>query len=192
MESLKKAVDSRAQVPSMVSKMAEDVVSREEFASVVQALTLQMETLGTPAAEASAEKPAQTAAAKKTAAAKAKAEPAATEGILELLGQRSSPALEAVPVNPITAVPLHLLMRRRRQELGLRQSALAEALHVTPECIGLWEAGRRRMDLSKLPRIAAALDLDPRQLCAIALAEFHPLLYASLFDDRGAAVTHFR
>jgi len=62
----------------MVSKMAEDVVSREEFASVVQALTLQMETLGTPAAEAPAEKPAQTAAAKK-AAAKAKAEPAATE-----------------------------------------------------------------------------------------------------------------
>jgi transcriptional regulator with XRE-family HTH domain len=87
-------------------------------------------------------------------------------------------------VNPITAVPLHLLMRRRRQELGLRQSALAEALHVTPECIGLWEAGRRRMDLSKLPRIAAALDLDPRQLCAIALAEVHPLLYARLFDDR--------
>ena len=76
MESLKKAVDSRAQVPSMVSKMAEDVVSREEFASVVQALTEQMETLGTPAAEASA---AQTAAAKKAAAAKAKAEPAATE-----------------------------------------------------------------------------------------------------------------
>jgi len=63
----------------MVSKMAEDVVSREEFASVVQALTEQMETLGTPAAEASAEKPAQTAAAKKAAAAKAKAEPAATE-----------------------------------------------------------------------------------------------------------------
>jgi len=72
MESLKKAVDSRAQVPSMVSKMGEDVVSREEFASVVQALTLQMETLGTPAAEAPAEKPAKTTT-KKSAA---KAEPA--------------------------------------------------------------------------------------------------------------------
>jgi hypothetical protein len=77
MESMKKAIDTRAQVPSMVSEMAEAVVSREEFASVVQALSLQMETLGKPAAEAPAEEPAQTAAAQK-AAAKAKAEAADT------------------------------------------------------------------------------------------------------------------
>ena len=37
------------------------------------------------------------------------------------------------------------------------------------------------MELSKLPRIAAALQLDARQLCAQALAEFHPLVYAALF-----------
>ena len=39
------------------------------------------------------------------------------------------------------------------------------------------------MDLSKLPRITVALQLDVRELCAKALAEFHPLFYASLFSD---------
>src|SRR3954452_16664242 len=66
--------------------------------------------------------------------------------------------------NPtITAIeiPLHILLRRRRQELKLVQSKVAEALHVSPECVTLWEAGRRRMDLSKLPRIALVLQLDP-------------------------------
>ena len=87
-----------------------------------------------------------------------------------------------------TAVPLRILLRRRREELALFQSQIAEALHVTPECIGLWESGRRRMELCKIPRIAAALQLDARELCAIALAEFHPLLYATLFDHAVATV----
>jgi transcriptional regulator with XRE-family HTH domain len=85
------------------------------------------------------------------------------------------------------AVPLRILLRRRREELDLFQSQIAEALNVTPECIGLWESGRRRMELSKIPRIAAALQLDARELCAITLAEFHPLLYATLFDHAVAA-----
>jgi transcriptional regulator with XRE-family HTH domain len=83
----------------------------------------------------------------------------------------------------ITEVPLHLQIRRRRQQLNLPQAGLAEALNVSPECIAQWESGRRRMDLSKLPRIAVALQLDARELCAKALAEFHPLFYASLFSD---------
>lgn len=87
---------------------------------------------------------------------------------------------------PVPAVPLHILMRRRRQELNLAQADLAEALDVSPECITLWERGRRRMDLSKLPRIAAALQLDARELCATALAEFHPLVYDSLFGNDAA------
>jgi transcriptional regulator with XRE-family HTH domain len=88
--------------------------------------------------------------------------------------------------NPtITAIeiPLHILLRRRRQELKLVQSKVAEALHVSPECVTLWEAGRRRMDLSKLPRIAVVLQLDPQKLCAQALAEFHPLFYATLLGN---------
>ena len=85
-----------------------------------------------------------------------------------------------------TEVPLHILLRRRREELSLFQAQIAETLHVTPECIGQWECGRRRMELSKLPRIAAALQLDARQLCAHTLAEFHPSVYAALFGHDAA------
>jgi transcriptional regulator with XRE-family HTH domain len=83
----------------------------------------------------------------------------------------------------ITEVPLHILLRRRREELSLLQAQIAEALHVSPECVGLWERGRRRMELGKLPRIAEVLHLDAKKLCATALAEFHPLLYAALFGQ---------
>jgi len=79
--------------------------------------------------------------------------------------------------------PLHILLRRRREELFLHQVQIAEALRVTPECIGQWECGRRRMELSKIPRIAEALQLDAKELCAKALSEFHPLVYAVLFGD---------
>jgi transcriptional regulator with XRE-family HTH domain len=82
-----------------------------------------------------------------------------------------------------TQVPLHILLRRRREELSLFQSQIAEALHVTPECVGQWESGHRRMELSKLPRIAQALQMDAKELCAKALAEFHPLVYATLFGQ---------
>jgi len=81
-----------------------------------------------------------------------------------------------------TEVPLHILLRRRREELALYQVEIAEALHVSPECVGLWECGRRRMELCKIPRIAETLQLDARELCAKALSEFHPLFYAALFS----------
>ena len=87
-----------------------------------------------------------------------------------------------------TEVPLHILLRRRREELSLFQAQIAEALHVTPECIGQWECGRRRMELGKLPRIAEALQLDAKELCAKALSEFHPLVYAALFGHDAAPV----
>ena len=85
-------------------------------------------------------------------------------------------------MNPTVIIaegPLHILLRRRRQELSLAQSQVAEALHVSPECIAQWECGRRRVELSKLPHIAAALQLDARELCSKALAEFHLLVYAT-------------
>jgi transcriptional regulator with XRE-family HTH domain len=78
-------------------------------------------------------------------------------------------------------LPLHIVLRRRREELRLFQSQIAEELHVSPECVGLWECGRRRMELGKIPRIAKALQLDAKELCAKALAEFHPSLFAALF-----------
>jgi transcriptional regulator with XRE-family HTH domain len=88
-------------------------------------------------------------------------------------------------------VPLHILLRRRREELSLLQSEVAETLHVTPECVTLWEGGHRRMELGKLPRIAAALQLDARELCTKALAEFYPVFYAALFGNATAeAILH--
>ena len=80
--------------------------------------------------------------------------------------------------------PLHLLLRRRRQELNLLQADVAEAVGVSAEAVVLWEAARRRMELSRLPRIAEALQLDPRELCMRAIAEFHPTVYATLFGPR--------
>jgi len=88
----------------------------------------------------------------------------------------------------IAEMPLHILLRRRREELSLYQTQLAEALHVTPECIGQWECGRRRMELGKLPRIAEVLHLDAKELCAKALLEFHPLVHAALFGPDAALV----
>ncbi len=83
--------------------------------------------------------------------------------------------------------PLHVLLRRRREQLGLLQSEVAEAVHVSPECVTLWEAGRRRMELSKLPRIAEILELDGKELCVKALKQFHPAVHATLFGNGGAA-----
>ena len=61
---------------------------------------------------------------------------------------------------------LNVLLRRRRLELGLSQAEIAEELHVSAESITMWESGRRRMDLSKLPRLAAVLEIDPKG-CAL-------------------------
>lgn len=88
--------------------------------------------------------------------------------------------------NPtITArkLPLRILLRRRRKELHLVQAEVAEALNVTSEAVTLWESGRRRMELAKIPRIAAVLQLDAKELCAQALEEFHPAFFATLFGN---------
>jgi transcriptional regulator with XRE-family HTH domain len=83
--------------------------------------------------------------------------------------------------------PLHTQLRRRRQELSLRQADVAEALNVSAEAVTLWESGRRRMELSRIPRLAEALRLDARELCIQALAEFHPAFFRTLFGPREAA-----
>ncbi len=81
-----------------------------------------------------------------------------------------------------TTEPLHVLLRRRREELGLFQAEIAKAVHVSPECITLWEAGRRRPELSKIPRVAEILELDVKEVCARALAEYHPAFYVALLQ----------
>ena len=86
--------------------------------------------------------------------------------------------------------PLNILLRRRRLELGLLQAELAEELHVSAEAIAMWEGGRRRMELCRIPRIATALQLDPKELCTKALFQFHPSFFATLFADRGVDQTN--
>lgn len=85
--------------------------------------------------------------------------------------------------------PLHTQLRRRRQELSLVQADVAAALNVSDGAVTLWESGRRRMELSKIPRIAEVLQLDARELCIQALAEFHPGFHATLFGPRDEELT---
>lgn len=68
------------------------------------------------------------------------------------------------------------LIRRRRSALHLRQQQVADALRVGSVAVGHWENGTRRIELDKLPRLAAVLQLNEQ-----ALREFHPLLYLALF-----------
>jgi transcriptional regulator with XRE-family HTH domain len=72
-------------------------------------------------------------------------------------------------------------IRQRRIALRLKQAAIAAELRVEPETVGHWENGRRRMELDKVPRVAAILQLNKKDLCRMALFEWHPRLYATLF-----------
>ena len=90
--------------------------------------------------------------------------------------------------NNNTRVPLHIMLRRRREQLCLLQAEIAEALRVTPECVGQWEGGHRRMMIDKLPRLAEILQLDKRKLCVVALREFHPAVHAALFSPDPPAI----
>jgi transcriptional regulator with XRE-family HTH domain len=82
---------------------------------------------------------------------------------------------------PINLLSLHHLLRSRRQALGLTQWQIAQELGVGPETISLWEKGSRRMELNRVPRLAAVLRLNPKDLCQTALAEWHPAFFAGLF-----------
>jgi DNA-binding transcriptional regulator YiaG len=76
--------------------------------------------------------------------------------------------------------PFHRLLRRRRQELRLLQAEIAAALHVTPEAVTLWESGRRRPDLSRIPSLAQVLQINPQELCRTVLQEYHPIFFGTL------------
>lgn len=65
--------------------------------------------------------------------------------------------------------------------MRLNQAQIAAELNVGPESVCLWETGRRRIELDKLPRLAAALQLNAADLCRLALFERHPSLYGALF-----------
>jgi transcriptional regulator with XRE-family HTH domain len=79
------------------------------------------------------------------------------------------------------SVSISQLIRQRRTTLQLNQAQVATELHVEPESVGHWETGRRRMQLDKLPRLATSLRLNEADFCRLALFEWHPRLYATLF-----------
>jgi transcriptional regulator with XRE-family HTH domain len=79
-----------------------------------------------------------------------------------------------------STVPVCTLIRRRRAGLSLTQAEIAAAVDVQPESVSLWENGRRRIELDRLPRVAAALQMDELELCWMALAEWHPRFYAAV------------
>jgi transcriptional regulator with XRE-family HTH domain len=87
------------------------------------------------------------------------------------------------PYNFDPGTPLHVLLRRRREQLHLRQAFIAEAVRVTPECVGLWEAGARRISLDTIPRVAAVLQLPLYPVCMQALREYHPAFAAALLAN---------
>jgi len=79
------------------------------------------------------------------------------------------------------ALPLSELIKQRRTTLGLTQQSIADTLQVTPESIGLWERQKRRIDLNRVPRLAAVLELDQQDVCRLALFEHYPRLHDALF-----------
>ena len=79
------------------------------------------------------------------------------------------------------SISLSDCIRQRRITLRLTQAQIAAELYVEPESVGHWESGRRRMELDKLPRFAAILKINQKDLCRLALSEWHPCLYATLF-----------
>jgi transcriptional regulator with XRE-family HTH domain len=78
-------------------------------------------------------------------------------------------------------------IRRRRQALGKTQAEIARACDLTVESITLVEGGHRRLGLERVPRLAAALDVDASELCRMALADQLPVLAAAL-EGRAAPV----
>lgn len=77
----------------------------------------------------------------------------------------------------------HEVIRSRRLQLHRTQRQVASAIGLqSPDFLGLVEGGRRRFDLDRIPALAAALELDPGQLCRLALAASAPRCAAALFS----------
>jgi transcriptional regulator with XRE-family HTH domain len=63
---------------------------------------------------------------------------------------------------------------KRRLEVGLTQSDLAEKIGVSVATIAAWERGRRYPSQPTLQRLYEALDLDAASIAAIYLSEVKP------------------
>ena len=72
-------------------------------------------------------------------------------------------------------------IRARRQQLCKTQADIAAECGISsPDFIGLVEAGRRRVKLERVPRLAAVLQVDATYLCRLALFCWAPQFAAAL------------
>ena len=60
-------------------------------------------------------------------------------------------------------------IRRLREDRGITQEALAEALNVTGQSVSKWERGTSMPDVQMLPQIAVFFGITIDQLFAMAL-----------------------
>lgn len=85
---------------------------------------------------------------------------------------------KSVPAQGIGAV-----IRKRRQELKLKQSHVAEVVGTSPEFIAMVENGTRQFNLDRLPRVADVLSLDCKSLIRVAMQRECPSVCAVLFGE---------
>jgi transcriptional regulator with XRE-family HTH domain len=109
-------------------------------------------------------------------------EPALSKKIEENTGRASRAsgtehASRAAYANPgsLNITGLAAFLRARRNALRLTQQSLARKLNVRASHIALLESGRRRPSLGLMVRLAAALDVDGKQLLQLAYPEIETL-----------------
>lgn len=79
---------------------------------------------------------------------------------------------------------LSAFIKQRRKDLGLTQADVARAIGIkSSEFIYMVENNLRQLELNKIPALAIALQVNPADLCRVALREAHPLLYNAICED---------
>lgn len=61
-------------------------------------------------------------------------------------------------------MPMNIMIRNRRKELGLTQGQIAEELGVSSPAVSKWESGTAYPDITLLPALARLLQTDPNTL----------------------------
>jgi transcriptional regulator with XRE-family HTH domain len=75
------------------------------------------------------------------------------------------------------------LIRNRREELKMRKAEVAQKLGFSKGFIEVLETGHRGCNLDDLPRIAEVLQIDPKGLALVYIAERHSTLYRAVFGE---------
>lgn len=65
--------------------------------------------------------------------------------------------------------PLRVVLRERREELGITRQELAKSMSVVPSYLSMIETGTAPIPRMRLAEFARLLDLDPRKVAALAV-----------------------